>query len=202
MSNDMDTNKILQIKLAGAFNLGSSMSATSGVFAAQATAAKVIQQQMEPMRKALETIAEQAKRWVEMIREAINKIIEPLKFIFTFKPIYYVPRPAEPTKRRPDRPPGKYLTIEEAQYGYFRIDGHEIKVLNPSSSRCGRLLQCLLNQRAEVVDYKTLREYVKTDRLDKDFKDLKRQLKLQGYALDYYRPRGQGIAAKGLVYLR
>ncbi|MDQ2973664.1 MAG: hypothetical protein M3Q79_04265 [bacterium] len=198
----MDSTKLLQIKLAGAFNLASSMSAMSDIFTAQATAVKVLQQQMEPMRKALEVIAQQAKRWVEMIREVIKTIVEPLKFLFTSKPIYNVPQPAEPAKKILDRPPDKYLTIEEAQYGYFKIDGHELKVLNPSSSRCGRLLQCLLNQRAEVVDYKTLREHVKTDRLDKDFKDLKRQLSKHGYKLDYDRPPGQGICARGLVYLQ
>ncbi len=198
----MDANKSLQVKIAGITSLGSTMSAMSGVFAAQVTAAKVLQQQFEPLRKTLELFAEQAKRWAEMIREVIDKIILPIKFIFTFKPIYYVPKPVEPTIGRFDQPPDKYLSVEKAQYGYFKIDGRELKVLNPSSSRCGRLLQCLLNRRAEVVDYKTLREYVKTDRLDKDFKDLKRQLGQQGYELDYSRPRGQGIVANGLVYLQ
>lgn len=198
----MDANKIFQIKLASAFNLGSSMSAMSDAFAAQATATKVLQQQMAPMRKALEVIAEQAKRWVDMIRETINRIMEPLKFLFTFKPIYYVPAPQTTANERHARSPDKYLCVEEAEYGYFKIDGNELKILNPSSSKCGRLLQLLLNRRAEIVDYKTLREHVKTDRLDKDFKDLKRQLSQQGYKLDYDRPPGQGIAAKGLVYLQ
>lgn len=198
----MDVNKSLQVKIAGITSLGSTMSAMSGIFTAQATAAKVFQQQMEPMRKALEVIAEQAKRWVEMIREAIKKIVEPLKFIFTFKPIYYVPAPQTTADERHARSPDKYLPVEEVQYGFFKIDGNELKILNPGSSRCGRLLQILLERRAVVVDYKTLRSYARTTTLDKDFKDLKRQLRQQGYKLDYRRPRGQGIAAIGLVYLQ
>lgn len=198
----MSTDKPLQIKIAGTFGLGNTMSAMKGVFAAHVTATKVLQQQMEPMRKALEVIADQAKRWVEMIREAINRIIEPLRFMFTFKPIYYVPEPQATTDERLARPPDKYLPVEEIQYGYFKIDGSELKILNPGSSRCGRLLQILLERRAEVIDYKTLRSYVRTTTLDKDFKDLKRQLREQGYKLDYRRPRGQGIAAIGLVYLQ
>jgi hypothetical protein len=74
----MDVNESLQVKIADITSLGSTMSAMSGIFTAQATAAKVLQQQMEPMRRALEVIAEQAKRWVEMIREAINRMVEPL----------------------------------------------------------------------------------------------------------------------------
>lgn len=198
----MDVNKSLQVKIVGITSLGSTMSAMSGIFTAQAAAARVLQQQMEPMRKALEVIAEQAKRWVEMIREAINGMVESLKFIFTFKPIYYVPAPQTTANERHARPPDKYLLVEEVQYGFFKIDGNELKILNPGSSRCGRLLQILLERRAEVVDYKTLRSYARTTTLDKDFKDLKRQLRQQGYKLDYRRPRGQGIAAIGLVYVQ
>lgn len=198
----MDVNESLQVKIAGITSLRSNMSALSGIFTAQATAAKVLQQQMEPMRRALEVIAEQAKRWVEMIREAINRIVEPLEFIFTFKPIYYVPAPQTTANEHLARPPDRYLPVEEVQYGFFKIDGNELKILNPGSSRCGRLLQILLERRAEVVDYKTLHSYTRTTTLDKDFKDLKRQLRQQGYKLDYRRPRGQGIAAIGLVYLQ
>lgn len=198
----MDVKESPQVNIAGITSLGSTMSAMSGIFTAQVTAAKVLQQQMEPMRRALEVIAEQAKRWVEMIREAIKKIIEPLKFIFTFKPIYYVPAPQTTAKEHHARPPDKYLPVEEVQYGFFKIDGNELKILNPGSSRCGRLLQILLERRAEVVDYKTLRSYAGTTTLDKDFKDLKRQLRLQGYKLEYDRPRSQGIAALGIVYLQ
>ena len=198
----MDANKSLQVKITGITSMGSAISAMSGMFTAQATAAKVLQEQMEPMRKALEVIAEQVKRWVEMMREAVKKIIEPLKFIFTFKPIYYVPAPQTAANEHLARPPDKYLPVEEAQYGFFKIDGNELRVLNPGSSRCGKLLKILLERRAEVVDYKTLRSYAGTTTLDKDFKDLKRQLRLQGYKLEYDRPRSQGIVALGIVYLQ
>lgn len=198
----MDINKSLQIKVASAFNFGATAAAMNNALSAQVTAAKVLHEYMEPMRKSLQLIAERMKRWIEIITESIMKIVEPLRFLFTFKPIYYVPRPVGQTEDCLGRPPDKYLLVEEAEYGYFKIDGNELKILNPSSSKCGRLLQLLLNRRAEIVDYKTLREHVKTDRLDKDFKDLKWQLSQQGYKLDYDRPPGQGIAAKGLVYLQ
>ena len=174
----------------------------SGIFVQHVAVAKAIQQQMEPVLRTMKLLAEQVKRWAEMIREAVTKIIQPLKFVLTFRPIYYVPRQVQLSPTNHARPPDDHLPVEEAEYGFFKIDGHKLTVLNPSSSRCGKLLQYLLKHRAEVVDYRTLRNHTKSPDLDKDFKDLKRQLKQNGYLLEYDRPRGQGIVAKGLVYLQ
>lgn len=180
-------------------SLAASMT-VSPMFQQLANVAASLTTLFEPIREAMKAFHEMVQRIIEPVKEMMRAYTQTFRFLTTFKPIYYIPAPVAPKYQT--GLPDKYLTVEEAKYGFYKIDGHELTVLNPSSSRCGKILSYLLMHRATVVDYPTLREYAKSPNLDKDFKDLKRQLKQKGYVLDYDRPRGQGIALKGLIYLQ
>lgn len=157
-----------------------------------------IQAAFEPMRQAIERLQESIRRIMQPIREAIESITKPLSFLLSTRPIYFVPPEPVVLEQQTER----HLTVDNDPYGFFLIDGEQLNILHPASSRCGKLLAALLKRRATVVDYKTLQAEIGAGDLDKDFKDLKYQLRQRGYQLDYKRPRTQGIALIGIKELQ
>lgn len=191
----MDANKILQIKLAGAFNLGSSMSAMSGVFAAQATAAKVLQQQMALMRKALQVINDQMKAFAKSIKAIVDRIKAVVTNAFSWRPLIYVVPPAEAPVKRLDR----HLAMDVDPHGWFIFGNKTVFRLHSRASRSGRFLHKLLLHVSEIVTYEEIQEHIGSGDRIKAFKDLKYKLKQEGYQLDYVLVRTEGIALKGII---
>lgn len=191
----MDANKILQIKLASAFNLGSSMSAVSGVFAAQATAAKVLEQQLAPMRRALEVIYDHIKQIAKSFKAIVGRIKEVINQTLSWRPLIYVVPPTEvPAKRL-----GRHLTMDVDPHGWFIFGNKTVFRLHSRTSRSGRFLHKLLMHISEVVAYEDIEEHIGAGDRIKAFKDLKYKLKQEGYQLDYVLVRTEGIALKGIL---
>ncbi len=191
----MDTNKILQFKLASAFNFGGNMSVMSGLFAAQATAAKVLQQQMEPMRRALEVINEQMKQFAESIKTVVDKIKAMVTSVFSWRPLIYVVPPTEAPAKRLDR----HLALGVDPHGWFIFGNKTVFRLHSRTSRSGRFLHKLFLHISDVVTYEEIQEHIGSGDRIKAFKDLKHKLKQEGYQLDYVLVRTEGIALKGIV---
>jgi len=191
----MDANKILQIKLASTFNFVSSMSAMSGVFTAQATAAKVLQQQVEPMRRAIEVINEQMKQFTKSIKTIVAKIKAMVTSAFSWRPLIYVVPPAEVPPKRLDR----HLSADIDPYGRFIFGNKVLPRLHSRTSRSGRFLHKLLMHVSEVVAYEDIEKHIGAGDRIKAFKDLKYKLKQEGYELDYVLVRTEGIALKGII---
>lgn len=191
----MDANKILQIKLASAFNIGSSMSAMSSVFAGQATAAKVLQQQMAPMRKALQVINDQMNAFAKSIKAIVDRIKAVVTSAFSWRPLIYVVPPAETPAKRLDR----HLVADIDPYGRFILGNKVLPRLHSRGSRSGRFLHKLLMHMSEIVTYEEIQEHIGSGDRIKAFKDLKYKLKQEGYQLDYVLVRTEGIALKGII---
>lgn len=191
----MDANKILQLKLAGAFNLGSSMSALSGVFAAQASAARVLQQQMEPMRQALKVINEHMKRFAQSIKAIVDRIKAVVTNAFSWRPLIYVVPPAEAPTKRLDR----HLALGIDPHGWFIFGNKTVFKIHSRTSRSGRFLHKLFLHISDIVTYEEIQESIGSGDREKAFKDLKYKLKQEGYQLDYVLVRTEGIALKGIV---
>lgn len=191
----MDANKILQIKLASAFNLGSSMSAMSGVFTAQATAAKVLQQQLAPMRRAFEVLNDQMKQIAKSFKAIVDRIKAVVTAAFSWRPLIYVVPPAEAPVKRLDR----HLVADIDPYGRFIFGNKVLPRLHSRGSRSGRFLHKLLMHISEVVTYEEIQEHIGSGDRIKAFKDLKYKLKQEGYQLDYVLVRTEGIALNGIV---
>lgn len=191
----MDANKILQIKLAGAFNLGSSMSAMSGVFAAQATATKVLQQQMAPMQRAFEVINVRMKQLAKSFKAIVDRIKTIVAATFSWRPLIYVVPPAETPAKRLDR----HLAADIDPYGRFIFGNKILPRLHSRASRSGRFLHKLLMHASEVVPYEDIEKHIGAGDRIKAFKDLKYKLKQEGYELDYVLVRTEGIALKGII---
>ena len=191
----MDANKILQIKLSSAFGLGGTMSAMSGVFAAQATAAKVLQQQMAPMRKALQIINDQMKAFAKSIKVIVDRIKAVMTNAFSWRPLIYVVPPAEAPVKRLDR----HLVADIDPYGWFIFGNKILPRLHSRTSRSGRFLHKLLMHVSEIVTYEEIQEHIGSGDRIKAFKDLKYKLKQEGYQLDYELVRTEGIALKGIL---
>lgn len=161
-----------------------------------------VQQQLithfEPIRQAMELLHERIQRMWEQIREALDRFIKPFAFIFSIRPIYLVQSQPVVHEKHLDR----HLIVEADTYGFFIIGGERLTVLHPSSSRCGRLFAALLKRRARLVSYQELQQEVGSGDLRKTFKDLKYQLKKQGYRFEYELARTHGIALVGLSKLQ
>lgn len=100
------------------------------------------------------------------------------------------------------KPVAEYLPVEIDDYGFFVIDGKKLERHNARSSRTGKLLQALLLHKGELVDNDDLKKALSIpgkDVLDRAFRDLKHQLGQDGYQLDCFRIRYQGIVLRGIV---
>jgi hypothetical protein len=152
----------------------------------------------KPIREMVEAVLEFVKRIIQPMLDGLNAFIKPLTFLVSLKPIYYVP--TQPVAR--ERQLDKHLTIIKDERGFFVIGGKQLKILHPASSRCGRMFATLLERRAHTVSYEELQEEIGSGDLRKTFKDLKRQLKKEGYEFDYQLVRTKGIALLGLSSLQ
>ncbi len=153
----------------------------------------------EPLRRTMEAFREFAEKVAEQIKAIIENLVRPLAFPFSSKPILLAyPIPSTAITERRDR----YLSIETDPYGFFIIDGEKLHVLHSATSRCGRFLFSLLTRKEQLVDYKTLQTEIGAGNLSKAFKDLKYQLKNEGYNLRYELVRTRGIALVGLKKLQ
>ncbi|HUD05636.1 MAG TPA: hypothetical protein VMR18_01785 [Candidatus Saccharimonadales bacterium] len=153
---------------------------------------------IRPIREMLDSFQEFIRTAIQPALDGFNAMAKSLSFLFSTKPIYFVPSQPVVQERRLER----HLMVQNDDYGFFVIDGKQLTILHPASSRCGKLLAALLKHRSRVVDYKTLRQEIGSKDLDKTFKDLKYQLKQEGIVLDYARPRSYGIALTGLKALQ
>ena len=170
----------------------------TGVFQHIAQVQQQLTAYFEPIRKAMEIFHERMQAMWERIREAINGIAKSFAFALAFRPIYYVQTQPAVQEERPNR----HLTVETNNYGFFVIGGRQLKILHPNSSICGRLFATLLKRRAQVVSYKELQAEIGVQDVRKAFKDLKYQLKQQGYTFEYELVRTEGIALVGLKQLQ
>ncbi len=175
----------------------------SGIIEAVQPVRQMVQQicdaYAEPLRRAMEAFREFAEKVAEQIKAIIDNFVRPLAFLFSSKPVLlaYPMPPPRPTERR-----DRYLSIETDPYGFFIIDGEKLRVLHSATSRCGRFLFSLLTRKAQLVNYETLQSEIGAGNLSKAFKDLKYQLKNEGYDLRYELVRTRGIALVGLKKLQ
>lgn len=153
---------------------------------------------IEPLMKLVETMRISFADTIQKVLKLVQGIVVPMGFLLTARPVYFVEKNTPVISATSDI----YLPVSKDDYGFFIIGDHKLTILNPSSSRCGRLLSSLIKRRSKIVDYDTLRKDIGSGDLNKNFKDLKRQLNANGYALDYDRPRSQGIILKGVKRLQ
>ncbi len=161
-----------------------------------------LQEVFEQIHKAIiepfQQIIEAVQKVFSQVIEAIHNIFESIRFIFTFQPIYI----AEPILQPTEVVSNGYIKMEIDNYGYFKFDGKRLTILNPSSSRCGRILRALLNSKADVVTYEAIKEDMGAGDLNRTFKDLRTQLRRAGYKLVYQRVQRVGIAMLGVIKQR
>lgn len=207
------TSKPAQAKLRAVYNLD----ALSGVgvpnlglqLASISTSVGPILNQVAGIAAAMDAIFKPIQEAMKAFHEMVQKIIEPVKemmkayaqtfrFLTTFKPIYYVPTPAVET----GQPSDPYLPVKRDQYGYFIIADKPLTILHPTSSRGGKILDWLLQRKAQIVTYDELRDVMGAGDLNKELRSLRYQLKKQGYHFDYQLVRTHGIALKGLTELQ
>ncbi len=193
---DLDAITSIATKTLSSTNQLALQSASSALINALPNMSAVLKT-LEPVRQMVEIIQESYRKIWEQIREGIERLIRPFNLLISTRPIYFVPTEPVVLQERHDR----HLAITNDTYGFFLIDGKQLTVLHPASSRCGKLLAALLKRRATVVDYQTLKQEIGSGDLDKTFKDLNYQLRQRGYELDYHRPRTQGIALVGIKEL-
>lgn len=166
----------------------------------QQVAQQFVQNYIEPMREAMEAFRKMVQRIIQPVREMLQAYATTFRFLTTFKPVYYVP--VRPSIQQLERPIDGHLSVTNDKLGFFVINGERLRILHPSSSRSGKMLALLLRHRSQVVTYRELQDAIGSGDLKKDFKDLKYQLKKQGYAFDYELVRTEGIALIGLSSLQ
>lgn len=146
---------------------------------------------IEPFQQVVKAVQKMFGR----IIEAIQNLFKSLRFVFTLQPIYLTTPIIQASSVVSDG----YVKMEIDNYGYFKFDGKRLTILNPSSSRCGRILRALLNSKADVVTYEVIREDMGAGDINRTFKDLKTQLRRAGYKLVYQRIQRVGIAMLGVT---
>jgi hypothetical protein len=151
---------------------------------------------IKPIREMIESFREMIQRIIQPVKEMMMAYATTLRFLTTFKPIYYVP--TWPAAEQKEQLLDRHLSITNDQFGFFVIGGRRLRILHPSSSRGGKLLALLLRRKSQVVTYQELQEAIGSGDLKKDFKDLKYRLKKEGYTFDYELVRTEGIALIGL----
>lgn len=160
---------------------------------------RMLEAWVRPIREALKAFHEMIQRIIKPIQESIASFAKPLEFLLSTQPIYYVqPRPITQEQTL-----DTHLPVAIGDYGFFVINGKPLKILNPASSRPGRLFATLLKRRSQLVTYEELKtELGSKDEIKKTFKSLKYQLKKQGYLFEYQLVRTQGIALIGVSKLQ
>lgn len=153
---------------------------------------------VRPIREAIESFREMFQRIIEPVKEMMKAYATTFRFLTTFKPVYYVPTPAIAA----DQPPDPYLPVARDEYEYFMIADKKLTILHPKSSRGGKILDRLLQRKAEIVTYHELKQLMGAGDLNKELRSLRYQLKKQGYHFDYQLVRTHGIALKGLTELQ
>lgn len=101
--------------------------------------------------------------------------------------------------------PDEYLSTQIDEHGFFIIDGKKSNRHHTKTSKTGELLKALLDGNGKVVSYKTIKESTSVSTksvITKTFKDLKHQLKKDGYRLDYTLVKSTGIALGGIAKLQ
>jgi hypothetical protein len=153
---------------------------------------------VKPIREMLAGFREFIRTTIQPILDGLNSFIKPLSFLVSLKPVYYVPPQAVPSEQVSSR----HLSVVNDGYGYFVIGGKRLKILHPDSSRCGKMLAALLQRRSQLVSYEELQEVIGAGDVRRDLKDLRRQLKKEGYSFEYQLVRTKGIALIGLSSLQ
>lgn len=163
--------------------------------------AGLAQQMQELIRPALEAVRKIMEHIQEMVRDFIEHIIKPVVYALSWwRPIYYAPAPRKTHVHEDDS--GGYLSIDTDEYGYFVIGGKTINYFHSKNSACGRLLKRLLLTRAKIVSYDELKEVICSADRKIVFRDLKSQLRKQGFKLQYKLVRSEGIAMLGVTPLQ
>lgn len=93
----------------------------------------------------------------------------------------------------------KLLTVTIDRFGSFQIGDHKIVRANANSSRHGKLLKYLENNKDEMISNSDIKENIKVGTPAQVMKDLKKELRLLGYSVDYVRYRGQGLVYHGII---
>lgn len=211
------TNKPAQAKLRAVYNfdalnsitvpnlglqLASINTSLGPVLKQVASIASTIDAIVKPIQEAMKAFHEMVQRIIEPVKEMMKAYATTLKFLTTWKPIYYVqdaPAPVVVVEQRTDSP---YLPATIDQYGFFVIDGEPLTRLHTRNSRTGKVLNLMIKRRSNLITYQEFDEAIKTGTFRKDFRDLKYQLKQRGIRLDYRLVRSEGVALQGLTRLQ
>lgn len=183
------------VPISGIGILGQSLSVTSGIFAAQIEAAKIIQRQLEPVRRAMAAFQEQMKRMAEAIRAMFEAVCKTIIAAFSWRPLIYVTPPATQV---PEKRLDRHLEVRVDPHGYFVFGEKTIFKLHSRTSRCGRFLHKLLTHAAQIVPYEDIEAHIGAGDRVKAFKELKYKLRQEGFELEYVLVRTEGIALKGV----
>lgn len=101
--------------------------------------------------------------------------------------------------------PDGYVPIRVDEHGFFVIDGKKSERYHSKTSKAGQLLKALLDGDRKLVDYATIKSSTSVstkEAIIKTFKDLKYQLKNDGYKLNYTLVKANGIALDGIQKLQ
>lgn len=93
----------------------------------------------------------------------------------------------------------KLLTVTIDRFGSFQIGEHKLVRANANSSRHGKLLKYLEDNKGEMVSNTDIKRHIRVGTPLQVMKDLKRDLRLFGYRIDYVRYRGQGLVYYGVI---
>lgn len=91
------------------------------------------------------------------------------------------------------------LELSIDQFGQYTIGDHKITRANAKTSRHGQLLNLLEGKRGQLVSKEQIKDELKLTNADQVLKDLKKELRLLGYRINYTRYRGQGLVYQGVI---
>lgn len=143
--------------------------------------------------QALEAIGQSLSEAIRPIKEFVGKLsdlVQMFNLRVNGKPFYAI------------SPKSTYVELSLDSYGNFFIDGRLSKHYT-LASKCGKLLSKLLMRRGNLVTYKELEPIIGTTKGAREmvFRDLKSQLRHDGYKLVYRLLRAEGIGLVGIKKL-
>lgn len=156
-------------------------------------------------------LIEATQAWQKILANSITaqlqqSIIRSLEIKINFElPRVYIPSSLEEAliKASTDQPAlaeNNLLSVTIDQFGSFVIGGQKIVRANANSSRHGKLLSILEDNKGRIVSKDDIRANIKVGDPRQIMKDLKKELRQLGYRLDYEPYRSQGLVYHGIVH--
>ena len=156
-------------------------------------------------------LIEATHAWQKILANSITaqlqqSIIKSLEIKINFElPRVYIPSALEealieaPTDQ-PALAENNLLSVTIDQFGSFVIGGQKIVRANANSSRHGKLLSMLEDNKGQMVSKDDIKANLKVGDPKQIMKDLKKELRQLGYRLDYDPYRYQGLVYHGIVH--